>query len=34
MCTDSISGANQYGINPKGIGNYDEIDEVGNYLQK
>ena len=34
MCTDSISGANQYGINPKGIGNFDEIDAVGNYLQK
>ena len=34
MCIDSIPGPNQYGINPKGIGNYDEIDQVGNYLQK
>lgn len=34
MFTDSISGPNEYGLNPKGIGNYDEIDEVGNYLQK
>jgi uncharacterized membrane protein YhaH (DUF805 family) len=34
MCIDSIPGPNQYGINPKGIGNYDEIDEVGSYLQK
>jgi uncharacterized membrane protein YhaH (DUF805 family) len=34
MCADSTSGPNQYGINPKGIGNYDEIDEIGNYLQK
>lgn len=33
-CTDSVSGPNKYGPNPKGIGNYDEIDEVGNYLQK
>jgi len=32
--TDSVPGANQYGLNPKGIGNHDEIDEVGNYLQK
>ena len=34
MCIDSIPGPNQYGINPKGIGNYDEIDQVGSYLQK
>ncbi|MGN6542733.1 MAG: DUF805 domain-containing protein [Ginsengibacter sp.] len=34
MCTDSISGKNQYGLNPKGIGNYDEIDQVGEYLVK
>jgi len=26
-------GINQYGPNPKGIGNVDEIDEIGNYLQ-
>lgn len=34
LFTDSVSGSNEYGLNPKGIGNYDEIDEVGNYLQK
>lgn len=33
-CTDSIPGKNQYGLNPKGIGNYDEIDQVGEYLVK
>lgn len=32
--TDSIPGKNQYGLNPKGIGNYDEIDELGDYLAK
>lgn len=25
-------GPNEYGINPKGLGNVDEIDEIGNYL--
>jgi uncharacterized membrane protein YhaH (DUF805 family) len=34
LCTDSIPGKNQYGLNPKGIGNYDEIDQVGDYLGK
>lgn len=34
LFTDSISGPNKWGLNPKGIGNHDEIDEVGNYLQK
>jgi len=34
VCTDSIPGKNQYGLNPKGIGNYDEIDQVGEYLVK
>lgn len=34
MCTDSVAGPNKYGLNPKGIGNHDEIDEVGSYLQK
>lgn len=34
LCTDSVPGKNQYGFNPKGIGNYDEIDEVGDYLAK
>jgi len=32
--TDSVPGANEYGLNPKGIGNHDEIDELGSYLQK
>ena len=27
-------GINNHGANPKGIGNTDEIDEIGNYLQK
>ncbi|HEY5408911.1 MAG TPA: DUF805 domain-containing protein [Ginsengibacter sp.] len=34
FCTDSIPGPNEYGLNPKGIGNHDEIDELGSYLQK
>jgi uncharacterized membrane protein YhaH (DUF805 family) len=33
LFTDSMEGPNKYGLNPKGIGNHDEIDEVGNYLQ-
>jgi len=33
MCTDSVFGPNKYGLNPKGIGNVDEIDEIGNYLK-
>ena len=33
-CTDSIFGANKYGLNPKGIGNHDEIDEIGSYIAK
>lgn len=33
-CTDSIVGVNKYGPNPKGIGNVDEIDEIGSYLVK
>ena len=32
LCTDSNSGINQYGPNPKGIGNHDEVDEIGSYL--
>lgn len=34
LCSDSIPGQNQYGLNPKGIGNYDEIDQLGEYLVK
>ena len=32
LCTDSKSGSNQFGPNPKGIGNHDEIDEIGSDL--
>ena len=31
--TDSNVGVNKYGPNPKGIGNTDEIDEIGSYLK-
>jgi uncharacterized membrane protein YhaH (DUF805 family) len=31
---DSINGENEYGPNPKGLGNTDEINEIGNYLIK
>jgi uncharacterized membrane protein YhaH (DUF805 family) len=31
---DSVPAINKYGLNPKGIGNHDEIDELGSYLQK
>ena len=34
LFTDSNVGPNKYGLNPKGIGNRDEIDEVGSYLQQ
>lgn len=29
---DSQPGENKYGPNPKGIGNYDEVDKVGEHL--
>lgn len=32
LFTDSQVGPNKYGPNPKGIGNTDEIDEIGNYI--
>ena len=32
LFADSNSGQNEYGSNPKGIGNIDEVDEIGNYL--
>lgn len=32
LFADSEPGENQYGPNPKGIGNFDEIDEIGNNL--
>lgn len=31
--SDSQFGPNKYGPNPKGIGNIDEIDEIGNYIK-
>lgn len=32
LFADSDNGENQYGPNPKGIGNIDEVDEIGNHL--
>lgn len=32
FCTDSVPGVNEYGPNPKGIGNFDEIDQIGNNI--
>lgn len=32
FCTDSNIGDNEYGPNPKNIGNNDEINEIGSYL--
>lgn len=32
LFADSEVGENQYGPNPKGIGNYSEVDEIGNDL--
>ncbi len=34
LFTDSQVGPNKYGPNPKGIGNTDEIDEIGNYINQ
>lgn len=34
LFADSENGVNQYGPNPKGIGNTDEIDQIGEYLIK
>ena len=33
LFTDSVVGINEYGLNPKGIGNRDEIDEIGSDMQ-
>lgn len=33
LFADSIGGVNEYGPNPKGIGNVDEVDEIGDYLK-
>lgn len=32
LFTDSQVGENKWGPNPKGLGNHDEIDELGSYL--
>ena len=32
LFADSEVGVNQYGPNPKGVGNIDEIDEIGSHL--
>ncbi len=32
LFADSDNGQNQYGPNPKGIGNFDEIDALGEHL--
>lgn len=34
LFADSDHGDNGYGPNPKGIGNHDEVDEIGNYIQR
>lgn len=32
--TDSKPGENEYGPNPKGIGNYDEVERVGEHIKQ
>ncbi|MDB5200922.1 MAG: hypothetical protein JWQ27_331 [Ferruginibacter sp.] len=32
LFADSDYGDNEYGPNPKGIGNVDEVEQIGNYL--
>ncbi len=32
LFADSEVGINEYGLNPKGIGNIDEAEEIGNHL--
>jgi len=32
LFADSVNGENEYGPNPKGIGNTDEVDEIGKHL--
>lgn len=34
LFADGDPGDNQYGPNPKGIGNVDDIDEIGKYLER
>lgn len=33
LFADGFHGPNQYGNNPKGIGNIDEVDQIGKHLQ-
>jgi uncharacterized membrane protein YhaH (DUF805 family) len=33
LFADGEHGLNEYGYNPKGLGNNNEIDEIGNYLK-
>ena len=33
LFTESTPGVNKYGANPKGIGNFDEIEEIGSDIQ-
>jgi len=33
LFADSLPGENQYGPNPKGVGNFSEIDQLGNQLE-
>ena len=34
LFADTNYGENEYGPNPKGLGNTDEVDEIGDYLQQ
>lgn len=34
LFADSEIGENEYGLNPKGIGNTNEIDEIGKHLEQ
>jgi uncharacterized membrane protein YhaH (DUF805 family) len=34
LFADSENGENEYGLNPKGIGNTNEIDEIGKHLEQ
>ena len=31
---DSDYGPNEYGLNPKGIGNYDDINDIGKQIEE
>ncbi len=33
LFADGFAGINKYGPNPKGIGNIDEVDQIGKHLQ-